>query len=128
MTPLLDYETAHISFVYRAVQLKDSSVCHLLGNLFTQYAGLNTGVMHMHAGLHTIITPFKYIFPLCQLLLRINRYFLIAASDRRSAYLHLLHIISMFHKLILRILSLISNYYRLDISYYFIATLCARMK
>lgn len=47
-----DKGTAHISSHYRAVQLKHSSACHLLGNLFTLYAGINIGVTHIHMGLH----------------------------------------------------------------------------
>lgn len=39
-----------------AAQLKESSACHLLGNLFALHAGTDMGVTHMHEGLR--ITPF----------------------------------------------------------------------
>lgn len=39
--PMLAYETAHISSDYRVIQ-QDSAACHLLGNMFTLYAELNT--------------------------------------------------------------------------------------
>lgn len=52
--PKLDDETAHISSDYRAVWLKDSSACHLLGNLFTLHAEINTGVKYIHGKLCTM--------------------------------------------------------------------------
>lgn len=41
------------SHVSKAVQLKDSSACHLLGKLFTLHSGTNMNIIHMLKGLYT---------------------------------------------------------------------------
>lgn len=42
------------SHVNRAVQLKDSHACHLLGKLFTLHAGTNMGIIHMLKAFYTM--------------------------------------------------------------------------